>query len=185
MFLKYGSFTGSSGCLRSCPQRRNSHPPAIASGPVSVSRIATLTIPCSAAAAPPTADGSEASAAMSTSGATDFNQAYPEGLPAEPCGDGPADVRGVQYFSWGGTGIMTTMLDPSDYLMATTSLFCGAESDGLVSRCSTHLGDVIRDDYGQNHLDEINHLFGLVSPLTANPVTLFRVHANRLGRRGL
>jgi triacylglycerol lipase len=30
-------------------------------------------------------------------------------------------------------------------------------NDGLVGKCSSHLGTVIRDNYFHNHLDEVNH----------------------------
>jgi triacylglycerol lipase len=54
-----------------------------------------------------------------------------------------------------------------------------------VGRCASHFGTVIRDDYFQNHLDEVNQTLGLTSPLAVNPVTLFRQHGNRLRNAGL
>ena len=70
--------------------------------------------------------------------------------------------------------------------MAGTSLLHGgAENDGLVDRCSTHLGDVIRDDYTQNHLDEVNLLFGLRGLWTSAPLPLYTAHARRLKDAGL
>jgi len=58
-------------------------------------------------------------------------------------------------------------------------------NDGVVGRCSTHLGHVIRDDYRANHLDETNLIFGLVSLIGPNPVSLYRQQANRLKLAGL
>ena len=69
--------------------------------------------------------------------------------------------------------------------LALTGLaFKGEANDGLVGRCSSHLGKVIRSDYRLNHLHQVNQLFGLVG-LGADPVGLFRVHANRLKQAGL
>jgi len=53
------------------------------------------------------------------------------------------------------------------------------------SRCGSHFGTVLRDDYFYNHLDEVNMFFGMVSPFEANPKSVFRSHANRLKRAGL
>ena len=105
--------------------------------------------------------------------------------PATACGEGAAVVNGVRYYSWSGTGILTNALDVSDAGMALTSFFYGEANDGLVGRCSSHLGDVIRDNYFQNPLDEVNQILGLVSIFESNPVTLFRAHANRLKNLGL
>jgi triacylglycerol lipase len=44
---------------------------------------------------------------------------------------------------------------------------------------------VIRDNYFQNHLDEVNQIAGLVSIFEADPRTLFRDQANRLKNAGL
>jgi len=54
-----------------------------------------------------------------------------------------------------------------------------------VGRCSSHLGDVIRDNYFQNHLDEVNQVLGLVSIFESSPASIFRSHANRLKNLGL
>ena len=44
---------------------------------------------------------------------------------------------------------------------------------------------MIRDNYFQNHLDEVNQVLGLVSIFESNPTSIFRAHANRLKNRGL
>ena len=123
--------------------------------------------------------------ALSSDGTGVFNSVYGEGLPTTACGEGPAVVEGVRYYSWSGTGLLTNVLDVSDGLLAVTALFYAEPSDGLVGRCSSHLGDVIRDNYFQNHLDEVNQILGLVSIFEASPPSLFRAHANRLKNAGL
>jgi triacylglycerol lipase len=121
---------------------------------------------------------------LTTAGTAAFNAQYPQGVPTTSCGSGAAQVNGVRYYSWSGTGILTNVLDISDAGMAITSLVYPESNDGLVGRCSSHLGTVIRDNYLQNHLDEVNQVLGLVS-LFDNPKTIFRAHANRLKNAGL
>ena len=92
----------------------------------------------------------------------------------------------MYYFSWSGAQPFTNVLDPLDASMGLLSLaFLGQKNDGLVGSCSSHLGRVIRDDYGMNHLDEVNQVAGLVNLFETNPVTLYRQHANRLREMGL
>jgi triacylglycerol lipase len=125
-------------------------------------------------------------ASMTTAGAAKFNAAHPEGVPLTACGEGAYQARGVYYFSWSGAQPFTNVLDPIDGSMALLSLaFKGAKNDGLVGSCSSHLGHVIRDDYGMNHLDEVNQVAGLVNLFETNPVTVYRQHANRLREMGL
>ena len=130
-------------------------------------------------------DGLAALESLSSAGTAAFNAAHPEAVPTSPCGEGASVVNGVRYFSWSGTGVLTNAFDLGDPALGLTSLFYSEANDGLVGRCSSHLGDVIRDDYFQNHLDEVNQLFGLVSVFTSNPETLFKNHANRLKNLGL
>ncbi len=125
-------------------------------------------------------------ASLSTSGAAAFNARHPQGRPSSACGQGAAVVNGIRYYSWGGTSVLTHVLDPSDPLMAAGSLFFGFEqNDGLVGRCSSRWGVVLRDDYGWNHLDEVNQAFGLTSWFASSPVSVIRGHANRLKNAGL
>ena len=63
--------------------------------------------------------------------------------------------------------------------------FASWHNDGLVSRCNTHFGQVIRDNYNQSHLDEVNLILGLKGLFAPDPVVLFRQHANRLKLQGL
>ncbi len=127
---------------------------------------------------------------LTTPATVAFNAQYPEGMPSTYCGEGnKIGSNGVYYYSWSGdassTGEITTGVDPSDYLLAVTSLSFNEGNDGLVTSCSSHLGKVIRDDYYMNHLDEINQMVGLHSLLESNPTTVYRTQANRLKNAGL
>lgn len=150
-------------------------------------------------------------AALSTAGATAFNAQYPAGLRTGSCrntpwvnvgrwwwprwvrdysvNDGAHQVNGVRYYSWGGTYnavVDSNVLDLFDPVLAITSvLHNGAANDGLVARCSMHMGDNIRDDYTMNHLDEINGLFALRGLFTSAPVPVYKAHARRLKSAGL
>ena len=130
-------------------------------------------------------DAIAALASLSSTGAAAFNAQYPQGVPTSSCGNGSSSVNGVRYYSWSGTGVLTNFLDVSDAAMGLTSLFYGESNDGLVGRCSSHLGSVIRDNYFHNHLDEVNQILGLVSIFESNPKSVFRSHANRLKKAGL
>jgi triacylglycerol lipase len=130
-------------------------------------------------------DGIAALESLSSAGTATFNAAHPAGVPSSSCGEGASSVGGVRYYSWSGTGVLTNVFDLGDPALGLTSLFYSESNDGLVGRCSSHLGDVIRDNYFQNHLDEVNQVFGLVSIFTSNPKTLFKNHANRLKNLGL
>ncbi|MCK9194575.1 MAG: triacylglycerol lipase [Nevskia sp.] len=123
--------------------------------------------------------------ALTSAGTASFNSKYPAGLPTSSCGSGAASANGVAFYSWGGTGLLTNVLDLTDPALGLTGLAFGFEAnDGLVGRCSNHFGKIIADNYFQNHLDEVNQTFGLVSLFTSNPVTLFREQANRLKNAG-
>lgn len=123
---------------------------------------------------------------LSSAGSAKFNSIAPEGMPTTPCGQGASSVNGVRFYSWGGTGVLTNVLDPSDALLAVTSLAFGSTpNDGLVGRCSNHFGDVLRDNYYLNHLDEVNQLVGLHSLFETDPKTLYLDQANRLKNQGL
>jgi len=123
---------------------------------------------------------------LSSDGAADFNARFPQGIPTSSCGHGASSVNGIRYYSWGGTSVLTHVLDASDPLLGASSLFFGWEqNDGLVGRCSSHMGVVLRDDYGWNHLDEVNQVFGLTSWFASNPKSVIRAHANRLKYAGL
>lgn len=123
---------------------------------------------------------------LTTAGATDFNRRFPQGAPTSACGQGPAQVNGVRYYSASGVGVVTQLPDPVDALLALTSIYFGFEAnDGLVGRCSSHWGTVLRDDYPWNHLDEVNQSFGVRGFFTPDPVAFYRSQANRLKLLGL
>ncbi|WP_017222102.1 esterase/lipase family protein [Moritella dasanensis] len=123
---------------------------------------------------------------LTTAGSLLFNSAYPEGMPTTYCGD--ADTvgsNGVYYYSWSGAQPFTHVSDPVDYALELTSLVFDEKNDGVVTSCSSHLGQVIKDDYYMNHMDEVNQTFGLTSWFETDPVTLYRQHAERLKIAGL
>lgn len=124
---------------------------------------------------------------LTTLGAAKFNLKFPQALPAADnrCGEGAYQVNGVRYYSWGGTGLKTNLVDFSDYFLADTSKAFKESNDGVVGRCSSHLGQVIRDDFFMNHFDEVNQLFGMVSIFATSPITVYRNQANRLKNAGL
>lgn len=147
---------------------------------------------------------------INTQGAADFNALYPQAVRDSSCrsvpstnvgswwwpryvkdysvNDGDHVVNGVSYYSWTGTYSAiwdSNVLDPADAFLGITSLMHSEENDGLVARCSTHMGKVIRDDYTQNHADEINGMFGLLGLWTTSPVPLYVEHARRLKNAGL
>ena len=123
---------------------------------------------------------------LGTAGAADFNRRFPQGAPTSACGQGAEVVNGVRYYSYGGTSVLTNAWDISDVVLGTGALFFGFEqNDGLVGRCSSHWGKVLRDDYPWNHLDEVNQAFGLRGLFTPDPVAMYRAQANRLKTLGL
>jgi triacylglycerol lipase len=81
---------------------------------------------------------------------------------------------------------ITNILDPSDYILQLTgSLYDkGDLNDGLVTKCSSRVGKVIRDDYKMNHLDSINQFLGLVSWTETNPMAVYRQQMNRVKNDG-
>ncbi|MDO6444097.1 triacylglycerol lipase [Marinobacter sp. 2_MG-2023] len=123
---------------------------------------------------------------LSAQGSAEFNSFAPAGIPTSACGEGASSANGVRFYSWGGTGVITNVLDPSDALLGTTSLaFGSSKNDGLVGRCSSHFGKIIRDNYFMNHLDEVNQALGLHSLFETDPKAVYKQHANRLKNAGL
>jgi len=148
--------------------------------------------------------------ALNSVDAAIFNTKYPEGLRQGACqatpyynagswwwpnwvydysvNDGDHRVNGVSYYSWTGTYnpmFDSNILDLADGLLAVTYWTISEKNDGLVGRCSSHLGQVIRDDYTMNHADEINGMFGLRGLWSTNPLQLYKAHAKRLKSAGL
>lgn len=124
-------------------------------------------------------------ASLHSEGAADFNRRFPGGVPSEHCGQGAAEANGVRYYSWSGVGTFYNWLNPADYQMALTGLtFQKEEGDGLVGRCASHLGQVIRDDLPLNHFHIVNQFAGLVGE-GADPIGPYVEHARRLKALGL
>lgn len=126
---------------------------------------------------------------FSTPGSAAFNAMFPAGVPATSCGEGPAQVNidgnSIRLYSWSGTARFTTGVDISDAMFGITSLAIPGDDDGVTGRCSSHFGEVIRDNYFMNHIDVNNHILGLVSLFETSPRTLIRNHARRLKNAGL
>ena len=130
---------------------------------------------------------------LTTAGVALFNQRYPQGLPVTWGGQGPEEVNGVRYYSWSGTlqpGITDKGRNLFDGTNRTCRLFArtfvreAGQCDGLVGRCSSHLGTVIGDDYPLDHFDIVNQSLGLVGK-GAEPIRLFVEHAERLKAAGV
>jgi triacylglycerol lipase len=123
---------------------------------------------------------------LSTAGSSAFNARHPQGKPTTSCGSGAATVNGVRYYSMSGTSVLTNVFDISDAALGAGSLFFGFEqNDGLVGRCSSRWGTVLRDNYGWNHLDEVNQFLGLRGLFASSPQSVYRAQANRLQSLGL
>jgi len=126
---------------------------------------------------------------LTTAGTTALNGRHPWGVNSSSyCAKSTEvhNVRGhnIRYYSWTGNTPYTNVFDAVDPFLAITGLaFNGEKNDGLVGVCSTYLGQVIADDYNMNHVDAINHLFGVRG--WTDPVSLYRQHANRLKNKGV
>ncbi|MBA4110031.1 MAG: lipase [Leptothrix sp. (in: Bacteria)] len=123
--------------------------------------------------------------ALSAPGAAAFNAKYPAGAPTTVCGQGPSSAKvagnNILFYSFSGTSLKTNSSDISDALLAYTGeYFKGEANDGLVSRCSSHWGKVVKDNYPWNHLDEINQVLGGIGKGAPEPAAFYKQHANRL-----
>ena len=126
-------------------------------------------------------------ASLTETASADFNRRFPTTALAANCNTSGAKVdRGIHYYSWTGVSQTTNLLDIDSILMQLGPWSYGhKDNDGMVARCSTHIGHVIRDNYRLNHTDLANMMFGLTGLFSPDPVTLFRQHANRLKLQGL
>ena len=127
---------------------------------------------------------------LSATGLAKFNARFPAGAPTTPCGSGPEvaaiDGHPIRWYSVSGTAVKTNGWDISDLLLDTfASKYFSEEHDGLVGRCASHWGKVLKDNYAWNHLDEINQVFGLVGRSAPSPLAFYVQHANRLKQVGL
>ncbi|CAM4301824.1 esterase/lipase family protein [Pseudoalteromonas byunsanensis] len=126
-------------------------------------------------------DALEALSALTTEGSVAFNQKYPEGVPSHYCGQTDALAsNGVYYFSWSGSKAWTNVFDPADNALALFSQVFDEPNDGLVSACSSNLGQVIGNQYKMNHLDQVNQTIGVHHLFETDPLTLYRQHIRRL-----
>ena len=128
--------------------------------------------------------------ALSAPGSAAFNAKFPVAAPTTPCGTGPeqASVAGnpMRWYSFSGTSVKTNAFDISDAILSGTAKYFGTEpNDGLVARCSSHWGRVIKDNYTWNHLDQINQVLGIIGMGSPDPVAFYKQHANRLKGVGL
>lgn len=131
-------------------------------------------------------DSLAALGSLNTQGSAAFNSRHPQGRPTTSCGTGANLVNGVRYYSMGGTWVFSNVLDITDAAMGAGALFFGFEqNDGVVGRCSSRWGTVLRDNYPWNHLDEVNQAFGLRGLFTPDPRSVYRAQANRLKNLGL
>ena len=125
---------------------------------------------------------------LSVAGSTAFNNAHPTPALASSCSkSGATSKNGVYYYSWTGTSQLTNALDLVDVGASTLAplTYGNLDNDGVVPRCSTHFGKVIRDNYDLTHLDEVNLVLGMRGLFAPDPVGLYRQHANRLKQQGL
>lgn len=123
---------------------------------------------------------------LTTEGNAEFNAKFPAGVPSTECGEGDYEKDGIYYFSWAGsTTEITNTYDPTSWVFQLTKMLFDEPSNGLIGRCSAHFGQVIRDDYEMDHLDEVNQMFGITSTTAINPKEIYRQHANRLVNLGL
>ncbi|NRB40279.1 MAG: hypothetical protein HRU20_17730 [Pseudomonadales bacterium] len=136
----------------------------------------------------------------SESGVADFNIIHHQGLPTDyvsgqdyNCDSSTAATSytsgpdTVYLYSWSGIAHKTDPLDPIDLFIEAAGKEIEKNntgeriySDGFIEKCATHFGNVIRDDYLYNHLDEINNMLDLRNYEETNPLIVFRQHANRL-----
>jgi triacylglycerol lipase len=162
-----------------------------------------------------TQDSAACVAHFTIDGITAFNTTYPclgvpsgntrgtygsdATIPGKIKGDGRGGDGDILYYSWTGdvfqsgkrTSPATNLFDPLDLaILLTDSMGKGynnfhSPSDGFIPVSSAHFGQVLCDTYLWNHFDEINQTLGLIHPDAANPVAVFRQHANRLQKAGL
>ncbi|MBD1583945.1 esterase/lipase family protein [Pseudoalteromonas sp. S16_S37] len=126
-------------------------------------------------------DALEALSALTTQGTLAFNQKYPEGVPSTYCANSSALAsNGVYYFSWSGSKAWTNVFDPADNALALFSQVFDEPNDGLVSACSSNLGQVIGNHFKMNHLDQVNQTIGIHHLFETDPLTLYRQHIRRL-----
>ena len=136
-------------------------------------------------------DGINALETLTTSGTVALNNALGwKGVNRTYCSASSENINisgnNVKMYSWGGKTMYTNALDIADaFLLITSKAFKrGENNDGLVASCSQKMGKVISVNYRLNHVDAINHIFGL-HHIFQEPITLYRSQANRLKNAGV
>jgi len=136
-------------------------------------------------------DGLAALETLTTRGTINLNNALGwKGVNRTYCRSSSENVsinnNNIKMYSWTGKSPLSNVLDVTDaFLYITSKAFKrGEDNDGLVAACATKMGRVISTSYNLNHIDAVNHLFGIRS-LWTNPISLYRSQANRLKNAGL
>ena len=89
-----------------------------------------------------------------SAGSAAFNNQHPQGQAHSACGQGAAVVNGVRYSPWAAPACSPTSSTPPMHCWAPAACsLAGEQNDGLVGKCSSHWGVVLRDNYPWNHLD--------------------------------
>ena len=98
-------------------------------------------------------------------------------------------VRAAKDMSVSGALDVANYSDPTTLALVATGTIMinrnAGPNDGLVSVCSSLYGNVLSTSYQWNHVDEINHLMGVVGHNAEDPIAVIRTHANRLKLQGL
>jgi triacylglycerol lipase len=117
----------------------------------------------------------------------------------KPAGDGQgaeksvSDPNAILFYSFTGNTHNDTftapgfplITDPVDWALLVTRKFgnwygYSADSDSFVPVSSARFGKTISSSYWWNHCDEQNQTLGLLGWGAADPITVYRAHANRL-----
>ncbi len=104
-----------------------------------------------------------------------------------------SDPDAIKYYSFTGNigdSHFTNGLDPADVVLWVIHLFNNwqgyhGDADAFIPVSSAQFGDVICDSYYWNHVDEQNQILGLLDANAADPLEVYRNHANRLKTAGL
>ena len=96
-------------------------------------------------------------------------------------------ANGIYHYSQIVTSQATNLFDVVSNAISTLAplSYKNKDNNGLINRCNTHFGQVIRNKYNQTHLDEVNQLLGLKALFGQHPVFLYGQQANRLKLEGL
>ncbi len=88
----------------------------------------------------------------------------------------------LYFYSFGGILAETNSRDPLDSLhrAVNETITADVQTDGMVERCSTHHGYVVKDNLYMNHLDFMNWFLGLRDERAPYPPSLYRAHVHYL-----